>query len=112
MNKSPWRKVEGYENYKSHSEFVFKPNFQTDILTDLNSDSKPIHCFFTLFIDEIQDILIIYINHYAQNICDALRDLVPYVQFKKREKHPWRNVKCYLNCTNGTKSRNASQMCK
>ena len=21
-------------------------------------------------------------------ICDALRDLVPYVQFKKREKHP------------------------
>ena len=24
--------------------------------------------------------------------CDALRDLVPFVQFKKREKHPWRNV--------------------
>ena len=26
------------------------------------------------------------------NICDALRDLVPFVQFKKREKHPWRSV--------------------
>ena len=26
--------------------------------------------------------------------CDALRNLVPLVQFKKREKHPWRN-----NCT-------------
>ena len=25
-------------------------------------------------------------------ICDALRDLVSFVQFKKREKHPWRNV--------------------
>ena len=25
-------------------------------------------------------------------ICDALRDLVPYVQFKKREKHPQRSV--------------------
>ena len=25
-------------------------------------------------------------------ICDALRNLVPYVQFKKREKHPWRSV--------------------
>ena len=25
-------------------------------------------------------------------ICDVLRDLVPFVQFKKREKHPWRNV--------------------
>ena len=21
-------------------------------------------------------------------VCDALRDLVPFVQFKKREKHP------------------------
>ena len=25
-------------------------------------------------------------------IRDALRDLVPFVQFKKREKHPWRSV--------------------
>ena len=24
--------------------------------------------------------------------CDALRDLGPFVQFKKREKHPWRSV--------------------
>ena len=22
-------------------------------------------------------------------ICDALRDLIPFVQFKKREKRPW-----------------------
>ena len=26
-------------------------------------------------------------------ICDALRNLVPFVQFKKREKHPWKSVK-------------------
>ena len=25
-------------------------------------------------------------------ICDALRDLVPLVQLKKRLKHPWRSV--------------------
>ena len=25
-------------------------------------------------------------------ICDGLHDLVPFVQFKKREKHPWRSV--------------------
>ena len=25
-------------------------------------------------------------------ICDVLRDLVPFVQFKKREKHQWRSV--------------------
>ena len=27
-----------------------------------------------------------------RNICDALPDLVPFVQFKKREKHPWKSV--------------------
>ena len=67
-----------------------------------------------------------------QHNCGALRDLVPFVQFKKREKHPWRSVNfskislkpatllklallhgCFsrfLNCTNGTKSRSASQL--
>ena len=25
-------------------------------------------------------------------ICDVLRNLVPFVQFKKREKHPWSSV--------------------
>ena len=25
-------------------------------------------------------------------ICGALRDLVPFAQSKKREKHPWRSV--------------------
>ena len=27
-----------------------------------------------------------------KEICDALRNLVPFVQFKNREKHPWRKV--------------------
>ena len=27
-----------------------------------------------------------------KTICDALRDLVLFVQFKKREKHPWTSV--------------------
>ena len=27
-----------------------------------------------------------------QTRCDELRNLVPFVQFKKLEKHPWRNV--------------------
>ena len=29
---------------------------------------------------------------YSKNICGTLRDLVPFVQFKKREKHLWRSV--------------------
>ena len=54
-------------------------------------------------------------------ICDALRDLVAFVRLKKREKHPWRSVdltllhgcfSSFLNCTNATKSRNASHMSK
>ena len=37
-------------------------------------------------------------------ICDALRDLLSYVQFKKREKHPWRNVTFSLVTFTFTKS--------
>ena len=61
-------------------------------------------------------------------ICDALGDLVPFVQFEKREKHSWRSVTfskpatllkltllhgCFsrfLNGTNGTKSCNAPHL--
>ena len=32
------------------------------------------------------------IEFLGENICDALRGLVSFVQFKKREKHPWRSV--------------------
>ena len=28
----------------------------------------------------------------SKSICDVLRDLVSFVQFKKREKQPWRSV--------------------
>ena len=60
--------------------------------------------------------------------CDALRGLVPFAQFKKHKKNPWKNVSfskvatllkltpfhgCFsrfLDCTNGTKLCNASQM--
>ena len=55
------------------------------------------------------------LKHY---ICDALHDLVAFVQFEKREKHQWRQkitllhgcFSCFLNCTNDTKSGNASHM--
>ena len=48
--------------------------------------------------------------HYQ--VCDSLRDLAPYAQFKNREKHPRRSFLRFLNCTNGTKSRNASHIMK
>ena len=33
-----------------------------------------------------------YISRYQLRFCDALRDLVPFVQFKKRVKHQWRSL--------------------
>ena len=35
------------------------------------------------------DLLSGTVNNY---MCDALRNLVPFVQFKKREKNPWGSV--------------------
>ena len=54
-------------------------------------------------------------------ICEALHNLVPFVQFKKREKHPWKSDKInffylhgcfsqFLKGANGIKSRKASHM--
>ena len=36
--------------------------------------------------------LIFSLRPRVHEICDALRVLVQFVQFKKREKHPWRSV--------------------
>ena len=33
-----------------------------------------------------------FISVCLQLKCNVLRDLVPFAQFKKREKHPWRSV--------------------
>ena len=61
-------------------------------------------------------------RRFLEFICHALRDLVPFVQFKTCEKQPWRSAKLlacnftksntppwvfftFLNCTNGTKLR-------
>ena len=32
------------------------------------------------------------LSHYEKNVCDALRNLVSFARFKKREKHPSRSV--------------------
>ena len=32
------------------------------------------------------------VQTFAELICDVLRDLAPFVLFKKLEKYPWRNV--------------------
>ena len=32
---------------------------------------------------------ILFLNDSLWTICDVLRDLLPFVQFKHRKKHPW-----------------------
>ena len=65
-------------------------------------------------------------NYITSHICGALHDLVPFVQFTKREKHPWRSVTftllkvtllhgCFshfLNYAHGTKLRNTPHLLK
>ena len=35
-----------------------------------------------------KNLKILYNIYFKENICDALRGSVPFIQFKKREKHP------------------------
>ena len=71
-----------------------------------------------LFRSSLQILLIIFrdkesIYNY-QTICDALRDLVVFLLFWKREKYPWSSVKSntppFLNYTGATKSSKTSLM--
>ena len=36
--------------------------------------------------------MMVHVRLMIKSVCDALHDLVRSVQFKKREKHPWRSV--------------------
>ena len=42
--------------------------------------------------NKIVKVILVYFNPNLIDHSAALRDLVPFVQSKKREKHPWRSV--------------------
>ena len=55
--------VESHEKHENHFVSAFKPQFSPMyVLAHLNSYFKPIDCFFAVFFDEIEDILIGYIS--------------------------------------------------
>ena len=55
--------VGSHEKHENHFVFAFKPQFSPMyVLAHLNSYFKPIDCFFAVFFDEIEDILIGYIS--------------------------------------------------
>ena len=61
----------------------FVPNVPfLDIHAVYCADIRLLCRYFTLF-------FMYFMDSYK---CDALRDLVPFVQLQKREKHPWRSV--------------------
>ena len=41
--------------------------------------------------------------HIMTCVCNTLRDLVPFVQFKKLEKHPWKSVLVNLHVFQATR---------
>ena len=51
---------------------------------------KNIMCVF--FLKFSFSFLFIFLINETIHICDALRNLVPFVQFKKHEKHPWKSA--------------------
>ena len=85
-----------------------------------------------------ENFLVTWFKVFCTNVYDVLCDLVPFVKFIKCEKHPWSvtfnkiacfsllkvlllltllkitphngSFSCFLDCTNGTKSRKASHI--
>ena len=48
-------------------DFRFAPKENSGVLCNLNGDSTPLDCFFELFDAEVQDLMINFINSFAQN---------------------------------------------
>ena len=116
---------------------MFQVNNKDTRTTSLKFNNKETGVFIDNF-EHISHLFLLFFLINFGHICDALRDLVPFVQFKKREKRPWRRVtfsKAYFkqvyfkftlsnftksntppwvfftNCTNGTKLRKTSYIC-
>ena len=80
---------------RSHPEVFCKKlvlrNFAKFTGKHLCQSCKP-HQLYWLWLNFIRLIVIFTQCDIFRNIYDALRDLLPFLQFKKREKHPWRAV--------------------
>ena len=80
---------------RSHPEVFCKKlvlrNFAKFTGKHLCQSCKP-HQLYWLWLNFIRLIVIFTQCIILRNIYDALRDLLPFLQFKKREKHPWRAV--------------------
>ena len=68
-----WNEINSNPDSRKH-EFRFIPSKQPGVNADLNGDSTPLDCFFTLFDEEVQENLISYINNFAEH---TLRTKLP-----------------------------------
>ena len=69
------------------------PQFLADLVTFTEEILiKKVH-FLCSLLREIIEVIFSFGEKYLEsNNWDALRDLVPFAQFKKSENHPWRSV--------------------
>ena len=70
-----------------------RPSSETDVskfLLDATLDYS-VFLAWNQYINEVIKLIATQWSSYAY-ICDALRNLVPFLQFKQREKHPWSSV--------------------
>ena len=97
-------------------------NCSIAILVDIFKYQTSQNCSITIFVDIFQISNKSELQHYnvgSKYTCDALRDLISFVQFKKRKKHPWRIVTFSRNAglslqlcrTNVNNSHKASYIC-
>ena len=86
---------------RKHSEVTLKAKYKTLEEIDKNKPNKEVAIQFNVSRStlatwkkqvKISKFVTEMTKESKENICDALRDLAPFVQFKKREKHPWRGV--------------------
>ena len=90
-------------NYKTVDKYEITPlwyngNYSQpcDYMSNFNCCALVLMSFSDKFLKRIKNLQEKTITIFAQrlrfNICDALRELVPFLQFKKHENRSWRSV--------------------
>ena len=115
-------RITASQSWLIYFKYQTTQNCSIAILVDIFKYQTSQNCSITIFVDIFQISNKSELQHYnvgSKYTCDALRDLISFVQFKKRKKHPWRIVTFSRNAglslqlcrTNGNNSHKASYIC-
>ena len=115
-------RITASQSWLIYFKYQTTQNCSIAILVDIFKYQTSQNCSITIFVDIFQISNKSELQHYnvgSKYTCDALRDLISFVQFKKRKKHPWRIVTFSRNAglslqlcrTNVNNSHKASYIC-